>query len=81
MYKEIACALAVEYMYATEIQHLLIDPHKDELYERLKQQLISRLVALEHQKLRQLLTAKELGTKSQPSCYANCDCFWVRRRK
>ena len=60
-YEEIVCALPTE--YATEIQDLLLDPPDDEPYEKLKQQLIARIADSERQKLRQLLTAEELGDR------------------
>ena len=58
-YKGIVCAPPAE--YATEIQDLLFDPSDEEPYEKLKHQLIARVANSEHQKLRQLLTAEELG--------------------
>ncbi len=60
-YEEIVCALPTE--YATEIQDLLLDPPDDEPYEKLKHQLIARIADSERQKLRQLLTAEELGDR------------------
>ena len=60
-YEEIVCALPTE--YATEIQDLLLDSPEDEPYEKLKQQLIARIADSERQKLRQLLTAEELGDR------------------
>ena len=39
-YEEIVCALPTE--YATKIQDLLLDPPEEELYKKLKQQLITR---------------------------------------
>ena len=49
--------------YATEIQDLLLDLPDDELSEKFKQQLIARIADSERQKLRQLLTAEELGDR------------------
>ena len=60
-YEEVVCALPTE--YATEIQDLLLDPPEDRPYEKLKEQLISRIADSESQKLRQLLTAEELGDR------------------
>ena len=60
-YEEVVCALPTE--YATEIQDLLLDPPEEEPYEKLKQQLIARIADSERQKLRQLLTAEELGDR------------------
>ena len=60
-YEEVVCALPTQ--FATEIQDLLLDPPEDEPYEKLKQQLISRIADSERQKLRQLLTAEELGDR------------------
>ena len=61
MYEEIICALPTE--YATEVQDLLLTPPEEEPYEKLKDQLIARLADSERQKLRQLLTAEELGDR------------------
>ena len=58
-YEEIVCALPTK--YAKKFQDLLIDPPEENPYEKLKGQLISRIADLEHQKIRKLLTAKELG--------------------
>ena len=60
-YEEVVCALPTE--YATEIQDLLVDPPTESPYEELKQQLIARIADSERQKLRQLLTAEELGDR------------------
>ena len=53
-YEEIVCTLPTE--YAMEVQNLLLDSPKDDPYEKLKDQLILRIVDSEHQKIRQLLT-------------------------
>ena len=58
-YEEIICALPM--VHATEIQDLLLDLSEEEPYDKLKQQLIARIAYSERQKLRQLLTAEELG--------------------
>ena len=60
-YEEVVCALPTE--YATEVQDLLLNPPEDQPYEKLKEQLISRIADSESQKLRQLLTAEELGDR------------------
>ena len=60
-YEEIVCALPTE--YATEVQDLLLDPPEDQPYEKLKEQLIACIADSERQKLRQLLTAEELGDR------------------
>lgn len=60
-YEEILCALPTE--YATEIQDLLLDPPDDQPYEKLKELLLTRIADSERQKLRQLLTAEELGDR------------------
>ena len=60
-YEEVVCVLPTE--YATEIQDLLLDPPEEEPYEKLKQQLVTRIADSERQKLRQLLTAEELGDR------------------
>ena len=60
-YEEVVCVLPSE--YATEIQDLLLDPPDEEPYEKLKYQLIARIADSERQKLRQLLTAEELGDR------------------
>ena len=60
-YEEIICALPTE--YATDIQDLLLDPSEEEPYEKLKQQLITRIADSERQKLRQLLTVEEHGDR------------------
>ena len=60
-YKGIVCALPME--YATEIQDLLLDPPEEEPYEKLKQQLITRIADSECQNLPQLLTAEELSDR------------------
>ena len=60
-YEEVVCVLPTE--YATEIQDLLLDPPEEEPYEKLKHLLIARIADSERQKLRQLLTAEELGDR------------------
>ena len=60
-YEEVICALPTE--YATEVQDLLLDPPDDQPYEKLKKLLITRIADSESQKLRQLLTAEELGDR------------------
>ena len=60
-YEEMVGVLPTQ--YATEIQDLLLDPPDDEPYEKLKQQLIARIADSERHKLRQLLTAEELGDR------------------
>ena len=60
-YEEILCALPTE--YATEIQDLLLDLPEDQPYEKLKELLIARIADSERQKLRQLLTAEDLGDR------------------
>ena len=60
-YEEIVCALPKE--HATKIQDLLLDPPEEEPQKKLKQQLTARIADSEHQKLRQLLTAEELGDR------------------
>ena len=79
LYEEMVCALPTK--YATEIQDLRFHPPEDEPNEKLNQQLIARLANLYCQKLRQLFTAEELGTGSQPGCYTKCNCYRVKRRK
>ena len=49
--------------YATEVQDLLIDPPEENPYEKLKDQLISRIADSERQKIQKLLTAEELGDR------------------
>ena len=62
-YEDIVCALPTE--YATKVQDLLLDNHlsKDNPYERLKDQLMSRIADSECQKIRQLLMTEELGDR------------------
>ena len=46
-----------------EVQELLLDPPKDDPYDKLKDQLILLIADSERQKTRQLLTARELGDR------------------
>ena len=47
--------------YATEVRNLLVNPPEENPYEKLKEKTISRVADSERQKIRQLLTAEELG--------------------
>ena len=58
-YEDLICALPTQ--YNMEVQDLLIDPSKDNPYEKLKDRLISHIADLERQKIQQLLTMEELG--------------------
>ena len=64
--------------YATEFEDLLADPPKESPYEKLKEQLTSRIADSERQKI-WLLTAEELGTANPPSCFAKCNNCWVEK--
>ena len=60
-YEEILCTLPTD--YTTEVQDILIDPPDKNSYEKLKDQLISRIADSERQKIRKLLTAEEFGDR------------------
>ena len=49
--------------YATEVRDLLVDPPEENPYEKLKEQLTSHIADSERQKIKQLLTAEELGDR------------------
>ena len=57
--EEIVCALPTK--YATKVQHLLIDSPEDDPYEKFKDQLTLWIADSKHQKIRQLLTTKQIG--------------------
>ena len=49
--------------YATKVRDLLVDPPEGNPYEKLKEQLISRIADSECQKIWQLVTAEEVGDR------------------
>lgn len=53
----------LEHRYAREVKDLITSPPKDNMYEKLKQELIKRLSVSREQRMRQLLTHEELGDR------------------
>ena len=60
-YEEIIGTLRME--YATEVRDLLVNPPEENPYEKSKEKIISRIADSGRQKIRQLLTAEELGDR------------------
>lgn len=53
----------LEYKYACEVKDLMRNPPKENMYQKLRQELVRRLSTSREQQVRQLLTHEELGDR------------------